>query len=95
VRVFQDGVICDLQRDGPDFPNDTAYDIPVEVPQALEVREIARAFGTEAQWFDLQESLTAEQHRDISKYAGAYAKFVSLPGMAFSTLMAAMVSLNF
>lgn len=71
MRRFQAGVLDDLSRLGRDFASDVSYYVPVDVPQAREISEIARTFGTEVQWFDLKEGLTAEQRRAFGRYAGA------------------------
>lgn len=71
MRSFQAGVLRDLSRNGHHLRDDVTYFVPVAVPQAREISEIARAFGTEIQWFELNEGLTANERRHLGKYIGA------------------------
>lgn len=71
MRSFQAGVLRDLSRKGHHLRDDVTYFVPVVVPQAREISEIARAFGTEIQWFDLKEGLTANERLHVGKYIGA------------------------
>lgn len=71
MRSFQAGVLRDLSRNGHHLRDDVTYFVPVAVPQAREISEIARAFGTEIQWFDLKEGLTANERLHVGKYIGA------------------------
>ncbi|MDI1347908.1 PLxRFG domain-containing protein [Aquabacterium sp.] len=74
MRRFQNGVFRYLRKHGRDFADDIDYFVPVDVPQAREIREIASAFGTEVQWFDLKEGLTKEQRRLFGQFRGANQK---------------------
>lgn len=76
IRQLHSGVVDYLRGNGQTVDDRVQPYIAVDVPAAQEIREIAKAFGIEVQWFDLAEGLTPEQKRQFGGFNGANYKGV-------------------
>lgn len=76
IRQLHSGVVDYLRGDGQAVDDRVQPYVAVDVPAAQAIREIAKTFGIEVQWFDLAEGLTPEQKRQFGGFNGANYKGV-------------------
>lgn len=76
IRQLHGGVVAYLRDRGQSVDDRVQPYVAVDVPAAQAIREIAKTFGIEVQWFDLAEGLTPEQKRQFGGFNGANYKGV-------------------